>query len=260
MLLRNLITGSTPGVLHRNGNPAEWQLRWEQTVAAFFAEAPEPCDPCPELTIVTWSNRPTKSVLERCLDRWRLPYVILGRRVPEWRNDMKLYLNATALAHARSAYVLALDSDDVLVISSPQRILAEFQSFGCEMLFSTEKNSRPEVPNLTDFERSIAESPYCHLNSGAWIGNTDACRRFFVDCLAEDNGDILALHPTRTIFRDDQGPTRKTFRRYHPSARLDYQCRIFQSLSGVEIDGEVLIQSPQLSRAADRDGSVPSLP
>jgi hypothetical protein len=251
MLVTNLITGTTPRVVHRNGNPPAWQARWERIVADFFQETHEPCGPCPELTILTWNNRRTKSVLERCLDRWGVPHVTLGRNLPEWRNDMKVYLNATALREVKSEYVMALDSDDILVVAPVHTILSEFQSFGCDILFNTEKNSCPDVPALTQFERSIAESPYCYLNSGAWIGKTETCRRFFHDVLHEHNRDIVAAQPAPHMFRDDQGLTRKTFRRYHPAARLDYRCQIFQCLYDVALEGEVLL-------AAQPDGVGPN--
>ncbi len=250
MRITNLSTGTNPHVLHRNGNPPEWASVWEHTVEAFFHERQPSCPPCPDLTIVTWSNRPTKTVLERCLDRWGVPYVTLGRHVPAWRNDMKVYLNATELPHVTSKYVMALDSDDVLVVSCLEQILADFESCGCDMLFSTERDSCPDVPFLTEFEQSIAESSYCFLNSGAWIGKTDACRRFFQDCLEEHNRDIVAAHPVPHTVRDDQGLTRKTFRKYFPAARLDYQCRIFQSLFSVPVRGEILIGSEPASSQA----------
>jgi hypothetical protein len=246
MLITNLITGSTPSVLHRNGNPPQWHAQWEKIVAAFFAEAHEPCEPCPELTIITWSNRPTKSLLERCLDARGVSYLTLGKGLPEWRNDMKVYLNATTLERISSEYVMGLDSDDVLVVACPRRIVADFRAHGCDILFSTERNSCPDVPSLTEFERALGTSRFRHLNSGAWIGRTDACRRYFRDCLEEDNGDILAVLATRSNFRDDQCLTRKTFQRYYPAARLDDECRIFQSLFNVPIEGEVLVASPTL--------------
>ena len=241
MHVTNLVTGTTPGVIHRNGNPPEWQTQWQQAVARFFEETPESAGPTPELTVLTWNSRPTKSLLERCLDRWGASYLTLGKQLPKWRPDMKVYLNAEALAQVTSEYVMALDADDVLVIAPLRRAIAEFESFGCEILFSGEKNSYPEVPYLADFERSIAESAYCHLNSGAWIGRTDACRRFFRDCLREHHHDLVAAHPAPHVLRDDQGLTRKTFRRYHPAARLDYHCRVFQSLYNAVPDTEVLI-------------------
>jgi hypothetical protein len=253
MLVKNLITGTTPRVLHRNGNPSPWHERWHHIVEAFFSERQEAATPCANLTILTWSNRPTKCLLEQCLDRWQMPYVTLGRNLPEWRNDMKVYLNAAALREVSTEYVLALDGDDVLVISEPRQVLIDFWDFGCDLLFSTERNSCPDVPFLTDFEQSVSEPPYCFLNAGAWIGRTEMCRRFFRDCLDEDNGDILAVHPTKTIFRDDQGLTRKTFQRHHPAARLDDRCRIFQSLFDVPLDGEVLITGPGLAGEASSE-------
>jgi hypothetical protein len=243
MLVRNLVTGTTPCVLHRNGNPVEWKTAWEEVVAAFFAEARQPCEPCPELTVLTWTNRPDTSLLERCLERWGIPCVTLGRRLPEWRNDMKLYLNVEALERVTTPYVMALDADDVLVVAGAREILDTFRSFECDIVFSAEKNNWPRVPLLSDFEESIAESAYRYLNSGAWIGTTEACRRFYADCLTEDNGDLVAVHTMEAVFRDDQGVIRKTFQRYHPAARLDYHCRMFQSLNQVPPNDEVLIEA-----------------
>jgi hypothetical protein len=240
MLVTNLITGTSPCVVHRNGNPPQWASRWQQTVAAFFAGTHDK-KPCPELTVLTWNNRPTTTALERCLDQWGASYMTLGKYLPKWRPDMKVYLNADALRRVTSEYVMALDADDVLVVSPLQQILEEFQTFGCDIVFSGEKNSYPDVPYLTEFESSIAESAFCHLNSGAWIGKTEACRRFFEDCLNEDNSDLVAAHPAPYVLRDDQGLTRKTFKRYYPATRIDYHCRLFQSLYDVEPDVEVVI-------------------
>ena len=241
MLVSNLITGSTPAILHRNGDPAEWRARWPQIVADFFAESQQPCGPSIDLTVLTWNNRPTKTLLERCLDRWGVPHLVLGEDLPKWRPDMKVYLNAEALARVKSEYVMALDADDVLVVSPFGHVVAAFQAFECDIVFSGEKNSYPAVPYIEEFERSIAESPYRHLNSGAWIGRTSACLRFFRDCLDEDRHDLLAAQPSLHVLRDDQGVTRKTFRRYHPATKLDYHCRVFQSLFDVPLEGEVLI-------------------
>lgn len=241
MLVRNLTTGTSPCVLHRNGNPREWSARWQQIATNFFQETHDPGRSVDDVTVLTWNSRPTKTLLERCLDRWGVPYVTLGKHLPRWRPDMKVYLNAHALADVRTPYVMALDADDVLLVSSVDRLLGEFLSFGCDIVFSGEKNGYPEVLELAEFERSIAESRYCHLNSGAWIGRTDACRQFFRDCLEEHAGDLVAANPVSHVLRDDQGLTRKTFRRYYPATRIDYHCRLFQSLYDVALEGEVLI-------------------
>jgi hypothetical protein len=242
-----LITGSRPAVLHRNGNPTNWRTVWPQVVKAFF-EQPRPHDPpCPDLTVITWNSRPARGVLEECLD-WRgVPYVTLGRSLKTWRNCYKLYLTADLLPRIKTEYVMALDADDVLVLSSLKEILETFRSFHCDVVFGSERQSWPDVPAIARFERSIAESDYCHLNSGAWIGKTSACARLFKDALEEDLDDILAAKRTMLTLYDDQGLTRKAFRRHHPAARLDYQCRIFQALFRVPVQGEILIEPLDLT-------------
>jgi len=257
MLVRNLVTGTTPRVLHRNGNPAEWKTAWEQAVAAFFAETREPSEPCPELTVLTWTNRPQKSLLERCLEQWGIPCRVLGRRLPVWRNDMKLYLNVEALDQVASEYVMALDADDVLVVASARQMLETFRSFDCDIVFSAEKFCWPRVPFLATFEEALAESAYRYLNSGAWIGRTEVCRRFYRDCLEEDNGDIVAVHSTAAVFCDDQGVIRKTFQRYYPAARLDHDCRLFQSLYEVLPGEELLIELADGVSATDSAHPAP---
>jgi hypothetical protein len=242
MVVSNLTTGSRPGVLHRNGNPAQWRLAWQHVVKAFFDEPRTIDAPCPELTVITWNSRPVKGVLEECLDRRGVPYITLGRRLTSWRNCYKLYLTADLLPRITTPYVMALDADDVLVVSPLQEILRVFRTFECDMVFGAEKQSWPDVESIAAFERSIALSATCHLNSGAWIGRTDACARLFKDALDEDLDDILAAKRTAFTMYDDQGLTRKAFRRHHPAAQLDYQCRIFQALFRVPVHGEVLIE------------------
>jgi hypothetical protein len=250
MIVRNLLTQTTPAVLHCNGNPPEWRPHWPGIVDAFFAEAHQPCDPVPDLTVMTWNSRPDKSLLERCLDARNIPHLVLGKQVTRWRPYVKLFLNAEALARVETEYVMAMDASDVLMVGCPGDVLAAFKAMGCDLLFSSERNSYPKAPFLYEFEKSIGEGPYRHLNSGAWIGRTEACRRFFEECAREDNSDILAAHPAKHVVADDQGVTRKTFRRLHPLARLDYHCEIFQSMFKVPVEGELSIVAGAI--AADR--------
>jgi hypothetical protein len=245
-------------VLHRNGNPPNWRGAWEQVVSAFFAEPREADPPCPELTVLTWNSRPGKGVLEQCLDARGIPHVVLGRNLPVWRNCYKLYLTADVLPRVSTPYVMALDADDVLVVDSLPAILRAYQAFGCDIVFGAERQSWPDVEAIARFERSIAESDYRHLNSGAWIGRTEACVRFFDDCLHEDVGDILRAKRTFTMLYDDQGLTRKAFRRHHPRTQLDYRCRIFQALYRVPVSGEVVIEvdgAPVGGTGAGADGT-----
>ena len=242
MIVTNLITGSTPAILHRNGNPTNWRIAWKHVVQAFFEQPRRTDPPCPDVTVLTWNSRPAKGVLQECLD-WRgVPYVTLGTTLQSWRNCYKVYLNADALQRIDTPYVMALDADDILMLQPLHEILERFRWFECDMVFGSERQSWPDVKSIERFERSIAQSPYCHLNSGAWIGRTEACARLFKDAMDEDLDDILAAKRTMLTMYDDQGLTRKAFRRHHPAAQLDYQCRIFQALFRVPVYGELTIE------------------
>lgn len=242
MIVTNLITGSTPAILHRNGNPTNWRIAWKHVVQAFFEQPRRTDPPCPDVTVLTWNSRPAKGVLQECLD-WRgVPYVTLGTTLQSWRNCYKVYLNADALQRIDTPYVMALDADDILMLQPLHEILERFRSFDCDVVFGSERQSWPDVKSIERFERSIARSPYCHLNSGAWIGRTEACARLFKDAMDEDLDDILAAKRTMLTMYDDQGLTRKAFRRHHPAAQLDYQCRIFQALFRVPVHGELTIE------------------
>ena len=250
MVVTNLITGTRPGILHRNGNPAHWRLPWEHVVREFFEPARAVDPPCPEVTVITWNSRPAKGVLQKCLD-WRgVPYVTLGTTLSSWRNCYKAYLNADLLPRIKTPYVMGLDADDVLMLQPLRDILEAFRAFECDVVFGSERQSWPDVESLARFERSIAQSPYCHLNSGAWIGRTEACARLFNDAIDENLDDILAAKRTMLTMYDDQGLTRKAFRRHHPAAQLDYQCRIFQALFRVPVQGELRIE-PEIAAVAE---------
>src|SRR5687768_136611 len=110
MRIQNLITGSTPVVIHRNGNPPEWAARWDALVADFFQQPRGGCDSYSDLTILTCNSRRNTSVLERSVEHLGMRCVTLGRNLPAWRNDMKPYLVTAALADIESRYVMGVDA------------------------------------------------------------------------------------------------------------------------------------------------------
>jgi hypothetical protein len=61
--------------------------------------------------------------------------------------------------------------------------------------------------------------------------------------MREHSRDIVAAQPAAHMYRAEQGLIRKTFRRFHPAAQLDYRCRIFQNLWGVALHGELVIEA-----------------
>jgi hypothetical protein len=227
----NKETNTSPIIIHQNGSPASCPLAWKEAIKIAFNNK-NPCCLCNNLSICTWNNSITPGILEKCLNKKKVPYHVLGKNT-KWQRKLKLELNVSFLQIIKTPYILALDSYDVVVLSCPQDILKRFIKTNCDILFSAEKNSYPKYQNLTDFEKNLTTTTYPYLNSGAWIGKTSTCLKFFKESLKTDNKDILKAHPAPHIARDDQGITRKVFQKFYPRAKIDTNCTIFQSLYGV---------------------------
>lgn len=227
MKLINLETSSWPIVIHNNGS-SKCPL-WSTILNNF----PSSCQSIPpeELTIITWNNSEQKGILERSLDHHGAKYIVLGRGRP-WKRKNKISLNAEVLKDVDTKYTMGVDCYDVIVLNF-RGMISKFLNMKCQMVFGAEINDYPKVPDLKKFDLSIAESRFCHLNSGCWIGKTKYCLEFFKECLTTDSSDILAADPRKHILNDDQGITRKVFQNRFPDTKLDYNCDIFQCLYGL---------------------------
>jgi phosphatidylinositol alpha-1,6-mannosyltransferase len=186
-------SGTRPVLLHCPGQleyrHAIWQPAWEVLLSI------PPGTWCDDehLTICTFSNRPLgETPFEAGLDHLKLRYRVL---TPEpgtrWVNYLKLPLAWDALQTIETRYVLICDAADVLLLASPSEVVERFQKLtaaggrlpGCRLLFGAERNAFPrgrEQRTAIRAERRMAEAageiPFCHLNGGVVIGETEACR------------------------------------------------------------------------------------
>lgn len=236
MKLQNVISGSEPLVLHKNGEAGH--RIWDQAQFCFRPQKQQlPCD----LTIITWNSRDRKGCLEKSLDELGLPYISLW--ADNWKTSMKIALNVSALKFINTEYTMAIDSFDAMLLSSDS-VIERFLSEDCDILFSGETNSYPRVPHLTNFEDKLSDSPFRYLNSGGWIGNTQFCRQYFEKCDVADPTSFYRHDNREIVWNDDQGRTRLVFQTMFPRAKIDYRCNIFQCLYGVT--DEVKLTSPLL--------------
>ena len=226
MRLTNTLFGTEPIVAHC---PGPLSRAWRLFAEAVF-EAPVTARPCREsATILTWNHggRPDKpnGILEHCLERRGCPPLVLGGELKTWRNIFKLQVTADALERIETDYIIGLDSADVLVVAHPDEIAARFRTqFDCDLLFNaTGSKCWPELPEFIAFESSRPEARHAAgrhwLNSGAFIGRTDFCRRFFRE---------LAHTARSRDFIGDQHAIKDAWPRWYPAIQLDYECRIFQ--------------------------------
>jgi phosphatidylinositol alpha-1,6-mannosyltransferase len=184
---------TSPLVLHCPGLVEKRHPIWPRAWQAVSAVPRRAWPAARDLSILTWSDQPRGSTpFERCLDQLGIPYTTLA---PEpgtrWVNYLKLPLAWAALDAVRTRYTMACDAADVLLFGPPAEIVRRFRALtepgarlaGCKLLFAAERNQFPRARDQRQAllaERRMAEVagelPFCHLNSGFFIGETEACR------------------------------------------------------------------------------------
>jgi len=185
----------------------------------------------PGFTFVTYSNRPRKSLIERCYEAYGIDgAVVLGREVARWDWAVKVrlvleYLDSGACA---TPYLLATDADDVLLVRDPQPLLDRFLSYSCDILFCNTFVDWPPNRRYRDFEtlRYYAYPFHCHLSAGGLVAEKGA--------LASRLREILAAHERREPWAlvgdvfDDQLGWRHLHHEHYPAIQVDCACRVFK--------------------------------
>lgn len=85
--------------------------------------------------------------------------------------------------------VLFVNGYDILFCDNLETILERFNGFGCDIVFSAERNCRPVSSLASEFP--ITSGPYQYLNSGAYIGKVGALNKFFNAPLEDGLSDQL---------------------------------------------------------------------
>jgi len=205
-------------VLHANGRLTKKSAFWKRVVSS----PPVAYHDCPEqLTIFTINDqRPG------CLERQGLPITNLMAWLPNQRAvPMKLRGLLTAANRCSTPYLLYVDAIDVLLFGSTSRILDQFKSFNCQMLFGAECNHWPAACPTRDWEAAHATPPACWLNAG---------------CVVASCAWVAAHFPVDTDCEEDQGWWKQRYREHWPDIRIDDGCRIFMNLYG-RTDAETLL-------------------
>ena len=232
--IQNRIHGTCPIVLHS----PNFQCHREQTLATLakkvFASRPGRWR-LDALTLLTWSDRQAgTTLLERCCDHLGVPLLVL-RPDGDWENHQKIVLTAEAAKSITTPMVAGLDATDALLLGSLAEMVLRFTGFRgrnpkCRLLFSAEANHYPRGRDLhaaTAWEKShasqLGELPFCHLNTGGFIGHTAAVQHWFAEAATRPR--------SRQTPVSDQGVWRKFYREANGEVDIDRRCTIFQTVS-----------------------------
>lgn len=233
--LKNELTGTLPGVLHvtpKRESKGALAIRDLEDLAEEILRRPTPSwFACPkDLTIVTWSNSPEKTILERVCDHLGIPVRVYGKgRRWESNYKTKIDLMYEACCSETAPYILGMDATDAIILASPGDILDTFKALSVPMLFSAEPKLA-FVDYYSDLHRcfdtlarSNGGSPFRYLNSGGWIAHREFAVEFFRLVRS------LPPRPERPV--SDQlviAHCLSTNEEIRSKVRLDYNCAIFQ--------------------------------
>jgi len=129
-------------------------------------------------------------------------------------------------------YIIGWDSSDVFLAKHPNRIVEIFEKdFDCKMLFNAEINLYPirsETNSIYDnlFSRSdynVSKSKFCYLNSGLFIADT----KYYLEVMNE-------YRELKYIERGEQGQFQQLFGKNYGDIQIDFDCKIFQSMYGID--------------------------
>jgi hypothetical protein len=231
MFVKNLITNTFPSIIHA---PDESDI-WKNLVENFNKSHEIKSINYENLLIITWNNT-EDSILERCLNRRKINYKILGKNIEIWNNLQKFFLTLEEINKTSCEYIIGLDSHDVLFLGDPLKIISKFKLKNCEILFNCEKNFYPNFNEKyfiknKNFQENISKNIFKYLNSGCWIGKKNFCQLFFKECSKVKLWEIMDCTDKLNLYNCDQSVVHDIFRKYYPKTQLDYNCDIFFNIS-----------------------------
>jgi hypothetical protein len=121
--------------------------------------------------------------------------------------------------------VLITDCRDVLFTAGFEEIVAKFDSFGKDLVISTEQGCWPPEPEIVDFFYGRSVYGYNYVNGGQYIGTWE----YVLHCLDHLLTVYRGKHPGAD---NSQGWWMWAKMREELDFALDSECRIFQTMSG----------------------------
>lgn len=230
--------GTFPIVLHSPSGPNKtFHRAFKEVHRAILKMQARPAVVLDDLTVLTWNSAETKLLVEQCFAHMGIPYTVLRPAAGVvWENWLKIQLTYTFLQSVSTTYVMGVDASDVLMLESPNEVVRRFRLLvsssmpRCRLLFGAERNDYPKGDDLkyaTKREHALAsaanELPFCHLNTGTFIGTTLAALHWF---------EVASDSPRSVRCPDsDQGVWRQFYLESNGAIAIDRRCEIFQVIA-----------------------------
>lgn len=239
MIFKNKITNSYPSIIH---SPDESELWMEITKNFFkFKKYKKNVKSNKKATIISWCNQ-EENILKKSS-------LIIGEKINfygafdnPWYNLNKFKYNLYSFDEFDTPYFIGLDALDVILIEDLNTIIEKFEKMSCDLLFNCESVFYPPFYEFNyylenkKFQDDISQSYFKYLNSGAWIGKKEFCKKFFYDCSNVKIDDFLNCDKIIKLKNCDQSIVHNIFKKYYPKVKLDYENKIFSNISRCKIN------------------------
>lgn len=159
-----------------------------------------------------------------------------GEDIALWQHRVKILLISKAIEKVKTRYVIVLDGTDVLLGRNINSIVDLFKETDSKILYNACVFSHPLSKNIHDFHKETVHGVFDKLNTGAFIGEAEFVKEFYTELMKTyDEVDMPVPHTDgiRVALTMDN----------YPEVKVDYDCKVFQTLLGVswEIEGDTLL-------------------
>lgn len=132
-------------------------------------------------------------------------------------------------------YMQFVDNWDLVYCAAPTEIQYVYKMFDSPIVISSERNCFPDT-HREEFDKLNIRKPYCYLNSGVIIGETEA----ILTCLEEMDlpnvKDDYRMENGQNYHSNDQTMWQEIFLKQPVKITLDYNCAITQCLHDENIE------------------------
>lgn len=142
---------------------------------------------------------------------------------PKW-----LY-NSIKNGEISAKYIQFVDNWDLVYGASPDEVFAHYQTFNSPIVISAERNCFPGTYK-DNFDELDIPAPYCYLNSGVIIGETEAILTCLEAMDLPNVKDDYRMDNGQNYHSNDQTMWQEIFLKQPVKILLDYNCAISQSL------------------------------
>lgn len=234
--IKNTYTGKRPMTYHETGCPLKRDIKG---IPNYLPELTNQIIKMPkrdigipsDLTIVTWNNYTSESILEKTCKHLGIPLQVHGKDLTDWCTNFKCKINLMyeSCLKANTKYVLGLDSRDLIMVATPHQILEKFKKMKAKMLFGGTIKTSNFYKGADDLLKFMAELPkarrsiFRNLNGGQWIAEKEFALELFKKALE---------YPPRIEKPESDQIVLTHALCYNPElskkTKIDYKCEIFQ--------------------------------